>query len=64
MNLLATSCVWGINMGGSMLESSWIKFASSLAFTTIGFVWINERGKDIGASADTRVATGNQKVQK
>ena len=53
MNLIESSHVWGLNMGEFRAsDSAWKVFASLLSKTIVGFVWINERGKDIGANRD------------
>ena len=53
MSLIESSHVWGLNMGEFRASNSaWKVFASLLSKTFVGFVWINERGKDIGANRD------------
>lgn len=48
------STVWGLNMGElSASDDAWVVFAEELPRTSVGFVWVNECGKDIGASAAT-----------
>jgi hypothetical protein len=54
MDMLTCSHVWGLNMGEfKASDAAWRIFADKLQTTLIGFVWINERGKDIGASNRT-----------
>ena len=54
MVLLEPSAVWGLNMGElSASDDAWIAFANQLPKTSVGFAWINEIGKDIGATAKT-----------
>ena len=49
MQIIVSSRVWGLNMGEfKASERAWSCFASLLPQTLVGFVWINERGKDIG----------------
>ena len=53
MDLLANSHVWGLNIGEfRATDEAWRIFARRLPDTWIGFVWINENGKNIGASRD------------
>lgn len=53
MMLLRASHVWGVNAGEFQASATaWRLFADELSSTTIGFVWVNEFGKDIGASRD------------
>ena len=53
MSLFIDSSVWGVNMGEfHASEAAWCFFGQNIFRTSIGFVWINERGKDIGASVD------------
>lgn len=52
MDLLCDSKIWGVNFGElQATDNAWRVFAHRLADTYIGFVWINERGKSIGASS-------------
>lgn len=54
MDLLKKSNVWGINMGEfHATDEAWCVFGNQLKDTLIGFAWINESGKDIGASTHT-----------
>ena len=53
MQSLQNSRVWGLNMGEfCATTSAWRVFADKLQDTTVGFVWINELGKDIGTTSD------------
>lgn len=54
VDLLADSSVWGVNMGEfCATDAAWRLFGNELHRTSIGFAWLNERGKANGASADT-----------
>lgn len=53
MELVRGSRIWGLNMGEfQATDAAWRVFGEALRDTFVGFVWINERGKDIGASKD------------
>ena len=54
MDLLENSRVWGLNMGEFQAnDAAWVVFGKRLERTTVGFAWINELGKDIGATRET-----------
>jgi hypothetical protein len=51
--LLADSHVWGLNLGEFRAsDRAWKFFGEHIPQTRVGFAWINERGKDIGACTD------------
>lgn len=53
MTLLISSRVWGVNLGEFRAsDAAWRLFGEGLPRTSIGFAWINERGKDIGACTE------------
>ena len=53
VDLLVASRVWGLNLGEfRATDAAWTTFANRLDETLVGFVWINEKGKDAGASPD------------
>lgn len=55
LRVLRGSRIWGLNMGEfQATDSAWRIFGETLSSTWIGFVWINERGKDIGSTKDVQ----------
>ena len=53
MELVRDSRIWGLNMGEfQATDAAWRVFGEALRDTFVGFMWINERGKDIGGSKD------------
>jgi hypothetical protein len=51
IHILTTSHIWGLNLGEfHATDDAWIYFANNLHKTTVGFIWINERGKSIGST--------------
>lgn len=49
--------VWGLNLGECICDqSAWVVFKEKLPSTLVGFVWINETGKDCGLDKETHKA--------